>query len=179
MGYKIVAVSPLKSFPIASLKLANVVSVNDAQKQVFEKYRKMAQMRIDSEDAQVSMLDVAGGQKLNADGRAEIFGDYEKVAEKEFKKFEEERWPKIEPELETYLERQKRRQKHFESACRMEGCDNPHRQKRVRGLATGTKSRRPGVRPLFCGVHVGLRKLLTKEALDQLYKSSANRVRIV
>ena len=74
--------------------------------------------------------------------------------------------------------RQERRLAHFKASCRVAGCDNPHRQKRGRGLATGTKARRPGMKPLFCGAHMWLRKCLTKEALGELHKLSANRVAI-
>ena len=133
MGYKIVAVNPLKPFPLPSFGLANVASLDDANSQL---------------------------RTLTA-----------------VLKFEA-RWAegKIEPALKLHLARQERRLAHFNASCRFVGCDNPRRQKR--GGGTGTKARRPAVRPLFCGAHVGLRKLLTQSALDELHTSSTKRVAI-
>lgn len=149
MGYRVVTVNPLKQFPIAYFGLTNVVSLDDAKGQILAKFKKMAQLKINAAEDEVAML-----EKRWVDG-------------------------KIQPALDLHLARQKRRQVHFNSACRLDGCGNPHRGKRVNGLERGTKTRRPGARPLFCGAHVWLRKSLTQEALNALHKSSANRIRLV
>ncbi|MBI2635016.1 MAG: hypothetical protein HYW79_00495 [Parcubacteria group bacterium] len=65
---------------------------------------------------------------------------------------------------------------HFKASCRVADCDNPRRQKRGNGGERATKARRPGVRPLFCGAHMWVRKNLTQAALDELHASSAKRV---
>jgi len=172
MGYKIVAVNPLIiSFPLPSFGLANMTSLDDVKKVIFKKYKEMAEEKID-EDGVAAIS--GGGQQLNAAGRIIIFDEYKEVAEKAFEKFKKERWPKIEPALKLHLARQERRLAHFKVSCRLVSCDNPHRQKR--GGGTGRKARRPAARPLFCGAHVGLRKLLTQDMLDALHASSERRV---
>ena len=102
---------------------------------------------------------------------------HNKVAKGEISRLEL-RWSTIEPALKLHLARQVRRMTHFKESCRLVGCNNPRRLRRGRGVAGNTKGRRPGVRPLFCGAHVGLRKCLAKDALDQLHASSANRVEL-
>lgn len=178
MGYKIVAVNPLiKPFPLVSLGIANMVSFDDAKNRIFEKYRKMSKMKIDADDARV---DVEGGWKLNVDGRAEIFGDYEKAAEKELGVFKEGRWLKIEPALKLHLKRQERRLTHFKSACRFSGCDNP----RPLGTLYYGASRMGGHAvhrhnaPLFCGVHAHLRRAISAEAKNELIANSSKRLAV-
>ncbi len=134
MGYRVVTVNPLKSFPLPSFGLANITSLEDAEEQIKGKGR----------DEHIAALEV--------------------------------RWPKIELALTLHLARQERRLAHFNIACRVVGCDNPRRQKR--GGGNGRKAKRPGVRPLFCGGHLGLRKCLTKEMLAELHASSAKRVAV-
>lgn len=142
MGYRVVTVNPLKPFPIASLRLANVVGLDDAKKQIAEKIKKDWETR----EKEIALL--------------------------------EERWPKIEPALKLHLARQERRLAHFKESCRLAGCDNPRRQNRGRGGERGTKARRPGVKSLFCGSHVGLRKCVTQAMLDELHASSAKRLAV-
>lgn len=192
MGYKIVAVNPLKSFPIPSYGLANVAGLEDTRKQIFEKFIKMAQMKIDACDA---YIEVNGGQKLNSDGRAEIFSDYGRIAQNEFEKFEEERWPKIEPALKLHLARQERRQAHFNVSCRFLGCDNPHPlgtayfrrfgRDASRGSSTpkstsqaavqGTKRHSP---QFFCGSHHWVMAQMNSEDYEML-SDPKNRVEVV
>lgn len=174
MGYKIVAVNPLiKPFPLVSFGLTNVASLEGIKEQAFLKYKKIAQSMIDADEAYAKS---SGCETLNNDGRAEIFNDFREGAEKALGKFEKTRWPKIGPALEAHLARQKRRLAHFEASCRFLGCDNPHRQKHGRGLERNTKAHRPMVKPLFCGVHVGLRKLLTEKQLAEIHAASEKRV---
>lgn len=136
--YKIVAVNPLKPFPLPSFGLANVTSLDDAKSQI-----------------------------KKAKG-----GEEERIAALEA------RWAegKIEPALKAHLARQKRRLAHFETSCRVLVCGNPRRQKRGNGGERGAKANRPGVKPLFCGGHVNLRKCLTREMLAELYAASEKRV---
>lgn len=165
MGYHLVTVNPLKPFPIASFGLANVMSLKDVENAILKKYKEMAQEKIDADDARAA----SGSKRLNTTGHTEIFLDFEKLAYSEFEKFKEERWPKIELVLKVHLARQERRMAHFKSACRFAGCNNLRRQKRGSGGERGTKAQRPIIKPLFCGVHIGLRKQLTREMLDALH----------
>ena len=175
MRYTIVAVSPLNNlFPIVSFGLANIASLDDAKKQITEKYKTMAKMRIDADDARVQ---IGGGQELNADGRAEIFSDHQKIADAEFEKFEMERWPKIEPALNLHLARQERRVAHFKSACRVSSCDNPKPQP-VERHGTNTKSRRSGAKPLFCRNHRWAQGMMSKDDIRRLQADEKNRVKI-
>jgi len=48
MRYKIVAVDPLKPFPLPSFGLANIASLDDAKKQTDEKYEKAATAEIET-----------------------------------------------------------------------------------------------------------------------------------
>lgn len=171
MGYAIVAVNPLKQFPVASFRLANIVSLDDAKKQITEKYKAMAQLKIDADDARVK---IEGGQALNADGRAGIFSDYQKAAEGESEKLEA-RWLKIEPALKLHLARQERRIAHFRIACRFSGCDNP-KPSSVERHGTNTKSRRPGAKPLFCRGHLWAQGMISTKDIRRLQADEKNRV---
>lgn len=171
MGYKIVAVNPLKPFPLPSFRLANIKSIDDANSQIEKWFKDAKKQGVEAERVRHGIAGLAFGSEEAT--KIEIFWDSgcsERIAALEA------RWAegKIEPALKIHLARQEKRLAHFKVSCRFADCDNPHRQKR--GGGTGTKARRPAVRPLFCGAHVGLRKLLTQGALDALHASSERRV---
>ncbi len=183
MRYKIVAVDQLsKPFPLVLFGLANVVSLEDANGQLIKKYKEMAQLRIDADDAHAK---IAGEPSLNADGRQCIFDEYRNVAEGEFDGLDE-RWSKIEPALKLHLARQKRRLAHFKVSCRAFGCDNPHplgsayfrrfghgaakgsSMPKSTGQAVamqGTKRHSP---QFFCGCHRWLKSQLSSENYARL-----------
>lgn len=167
MGYRLVIVSPLKPFPIASFGIANMANLEDAKKQISAAAKNVAAAEILALDA---------GVPLKRD--YEIRAAHEKRAEAEIIRLEE-RWPKIEPALKMHLARQERRLVHFKASCRVSGCTNLHRQARVGTAVCATKAHRPAARPLFCRLHVGVRRWLTKDALDALHASSAKRVAII
>jgi len=89
-------------------------------------------------------------------------------------KFLEERWPVIEPALKRHLARQERRVKHWEASCRLATCINPARASRQ---AKGPRKQRRWTSH-FCGLHTGLKNVLTAAQIAELRGNIAKRVSV-